>query len=74
MKKGGYIIDDNFDEIDYMRFVYQKSAYDSDVLKLTIIPTYSCNFTCPYCYEGNYTIRKDNLFMSFEVEDAIAIM
>ena len=72
MKKGGYIIDDSFDEIDYMKFVYQKSAYDSDVLKLTIIPTYSCNFACPYCYEGNYTERKDNLFMSLKVEEAIA--
>ena len=72
MEKSGYIINDDFNELDYIEFMYQKSKYDSEYLKLTIMPTYSCNFACPYCYEGNYDNRKTNLMMTTEVEDAIA--
>lgn len=66
MKKGGFIIDDCFDELEFLKFKNYQGKFQKTSLHLTIAPTFSCNFACPYCYEN----AKDG-FMSQEVMDAI---
>ncbi len=66
MKKGGFIIDDCFDELEFLKFKNYQGKFRTDNLGLTIAPTFACNFACPYCYEN----AKDGV-MSQEVMDAI---
>lgn len=66
MKKGGFIIDDCFDELEFLKFKNYQGKFQTDNLSMTIAPTFACNFACPYCYEN----AKEG-FMSQEVMDAI---
>ncbi|CDZ23316.1 radical SAM protein [[Clostridium] cellulosi] len=52
MKDGGFIIDDDFDEISFLKYRSYQSKFGSTGLGLTIAPTLACNFACPYCYES----------------------
>jgi uncharacterized protein len=51
LKKHRFIIDYNVDEMAEIRQSYTCACTD-DTLRLTIIPTISCNMCCHYCYEG----------------------
>lgn len=66
MKKGGFIIDDCFDELEFLKFKSYKGKFQTDSFSMTIAPTFACNFACPYCYEN----AKDGL-MQQDVMDAI---
>lgn len=67
MVKQGYIVDDNKDEL--YDIVQWSRMVDSDkrIAYLTILPTETCNFTCPYCFI--YTFRERH--MKPEVYDNI---
>lgn len=49
--KGGFLIDESFDEKSLIEFNYNKCLYSDKNLVLTIVPTESCNMRCLYCYE-----------------------
>ncbi|MGN1388074.1 MAG: radical SAM protein [Bulleidia sp.] len=66
MEEGGYIIDDCADELRELRFRNMNGKFQSQNLGLTIAPTLSCNFACPYCYEDRRVV-----FMDTEVQDGI---
>ena len=66
MKGGGFVIDDCFDELEFLRFKNCQGKFNTDRFSLTIAPTFSCNFACPYCYEN-----AKNSFMKQDVIDAI---
>lgn len=66
MKKGGFIIDDCFNEIDFLKFKSYQGKFRTDNIGLTIAPTFACNFACPYCYENT-----KNEIMSQDVMDSI---
>jgi uncharacterized protein len=51
MKYAGFVIDDSLDEIGRLAEIQQKQRANMDNLHLTIAPTLSCNFGCPYCFE-----------------------
>lgn len=55
----GYIIDENFDEITYLRYSSYTEKYGLKALNLTIAPTLKCNFACPYCYEEEQNVSMD---------------
>ncbi len=63
---GGYLIDDDFDELDALRLEYYSDRFNDNTLNLTIAPTMRCNFRCEYCYEEHLKID-----MSKEIQDAI---
>ena len=68
LKKGGFLIDDDFDEIAKLRHRLLSRRYQSSHFALTIAPTSDCNFRCIYCYE------KDRLrpsYMNQEVVDHV---
>ena len=48
---GGYLIDDDMNELDFIKHGILASRFSSKVMNLTIAPTSNCNFRCPYCYE-----------------------
>ena len=69
MKHGGYIIDDDIDEIERIKFFRNYEKYKDTGLALTIAPTLECNFKCIYCYE---TPKKG--FMSDVVQNSLIKM
>lgn len=51
-KENGFLIDDNFNEIEFIRYNMYKDRFDKSALALVIAPTSNCNFRCPYCFES----------------------
>jgi uncharacterized protein len=51
MLEGNFIVNDEFDELKSIKFRHFNGKYNGGSLGLTIAPTLSCNFACPYCYE-----------------------
>lgn len=68
LKKGGFLVDDNVNELDLLKYNHTRERYSvGGHVGLTIGVTTACNFKCTYCYEK---IDKPD-FMSREVEDKI---
>lgn len=65
---GGFLLEEDIDELELIRNSLLMSRYSTDFLGLTIAPTSNCNFRCPYCYEKD-VLRPSN--MSDEVADGI---
>ncbi len=51
--KTGFIIEFDYDEIDYLRLNYIKEMSLNSFYRLTINPTLECNFSCWYCYQNH---------------------
>lgn len=68
---GGFLVEDNFDELAVIRHNMYASRFSTNTLKLTIAPTADCNFRCPYCYERD--VLKDKQ-MTDDVENKIIEM
>lgn len=49
MKKDGYIIDKDIDELSLIRYQNRMQIFGDNRLHLTINPTLDCNLTCWYC-------------------------
>lgn len=50
-RQGGFILDDDADELKILKYAYNSIKYDRMGLGFTIAPTLRCNFACTYCYE-----------------------
>lgn len=48
LKKGSFLIEDDFDEKKLLRYIMFKGRSNSKGLALTIAPTLNCNFACTY--------------------------
>lgn len=68
LKKGGYVLDDDIDELKILKSNILQSRYRSDFLSLTIAPTSNCNFRCVYCYEKE---SLKNSRMSEQTQDEL---
>lgn len=51
LKKGGFILEDNINELELLKLTRLQGQYNSSSLGLTLAPTLGCNFNCVYCYE-----------------------
>lgn len=67
MLKQGYIVDKDKDELKDIATWSKVADKENNVAYLTILPTETCNFTCPYCFI--YTFRDKH--MKPEVYDNI---
>ncbi|QNO13855.1 4Fe-4S cluster-binding domain-containing protein [Alkalicella caledoniensis] len=65
--KGGFMIDNQTDELELIRLNMLRSRYSSRIWQITIAPTMNCNFDCIYCFEKGY---RDGI-MSKEVQDSV---
>lgn len=62
MKRVGFLVDDNMDELHMLEMNYNLSKNQKSGLGLVIAPTMACNFACPYCFEGIQTgIMSENI-------------
>lgn len=66
MKAGGYIVEDDLDELENLKMVNFRGKFGGKGLSLVIAPTLSCNFACPYCFEN-----PSKGVMSAEVQKAL---
>lgn len=74
LKKGGFLIPEDLDELDAIRAAHYQARFGNNGFGLTIIPTVNCNFACDYCYESReiHSLPKEmGAFMSDEVCDNI---
>lgn len=62
----GLVVDDNVDEVRYLRVRNRIARYQSNVAGLTIAPTLDCNFQCTYCFQDRKTT-----YMSEVVAEAV---
>ena len=51
LKQGGFVLDDEADELKILKFAYNSNKYNRLGIGFTIAPTLRCNFACTYCYE-----------------------
>ena len=69
LTKQGYLMDIKEEEQLYRsRYLDFIDSRDDDEIQLFFVPNYSCNFTCTYCYQDEYTTAKQGL--TAEVIDA----
>ncbi len=47
-----FIVDDDFDELEYYKLEWNRSLYASGILRHTIILNLACNCDCPYGFEN----------------------
>ena len=52
LKRGGFIIEDDFDETDHLKSRFNNYKYTDEFLRFTIVMTTACNFACTYCYQS----------------------
>lgn len=62
----GFVVEDNIDEIENLRFQHFHQKYNNEYMSITIAPTMDCNFACKYCFEEH----KKNV-MSDKVQTAL---
>lgn len=67
IKEGGFIIDDDLDELGKTKISHYINRYMNDGFFITISPTSSCNFSCKYCYQTD----KQTVFMTRDTEQLI---
>lgn len=51
LKQGGFVLDDEVDELKILKYVYNSNKYNRTGIGFTVAPTMHCNFACTYCYE-----------------------
>lgn len=51
MEQNGFLIEQGYNEKNYIKVNSYRNRYNKDTLILTIAPTLACNLNCPYCYE-----------------------
>jgi len=59
LQANGIVVPDDCDEYAMITHMFRSSRYNHNDLAITIVPTYECNFACPYCYERDLRGRYD---------------
>ncbi len=64
----GYLIDEEKEEkLFRQKYLDFLDARERSEIQIFFVPNYSCNFSCPYCYQKEYQLNTDTL--RFEVVD-----
>lgn len=65
-RENGLVVDDELDELDLLKRVYEAAHNNKHSARITICPTLDCNFSCPYCYE-----RREKGRMSEIIQEGV---
>lgn len=57
----GIIIEDELNEQDAYKLMYEGSKYNTTSTTLHVITTYACNLACIYCYEGKGELEHKSM-------------
>lgn len=64
-----FLLEDDFDELSYVRYRVTEERFDASQLGLVITPTLGCNFSCHYCFEekqpGAMSRENQNRLLAF---------
>lgn len=63
----GYIIDEKRDELEEIKYMFEKTYFDEDLLNVVLVPSLNCNFKCPYCFEKDHLCGKQDIKNYFKV-------
>ncbi len=65
----GYLVDPEAEKASfrkaYLKFLDER---ETDEVQLFFVPNYSCNFSCSYCYQGDYQVK--GVLMDKDIIDA----
>lgn len=64
--KNGFVVDDNRDELEEIKYIYQQKYFDTEFFNIVLVPSLACNFKCPYCFEKDFE-NKTNIKKYFDV-------
>ncbi len=53
LRKCGILVNYDENELQKLKYAYNKDKYDDKFISLVVYPTLNCNFDCHYCYEDN---------------------
>lgn len=62
----GMLIDEIENEIEILKNRFSRGKYSNDKVEITIIPSFSCNFSCVYCYQ-----EMDTELMDIKMQDNV---
>jgi uncharacterized protein len=68
LAKGGFLVEDDFNELDFFKVRSHMERFQSTASGVTIALTSKCNFRCPYCFED----VENGVTAGGEVEEGIA--
>jgi len=51
LRKMGFLVDDDIDELMLFKHWYRREKYASSKTKAIVLTTYKCNFRCRYCFQ-----------------------
>jgi uncharacterized protein len=57
--EGRYLVEDEFDELEFLKVRNRRCRFDKNTFFLTIAPTLGCNFRCEYCFESQRPERMN---------------
>lgn len=52
LKDNGILIEDELDEKEVFRYLFERGKHVSQTAGFHVITTYACNLACAYCFEG----------------------
>ena len=67
LAKNGFVVNDDRDELSEIKYMYEQKYFDNGFLNIILVPTLSCNFNCPYCFEKNYNCSNTNVTRYYEI-------
>lgn len=47
-------------EREMMEYLFYRKYFDSKEMRIMLIPSFTCNLSCPYCFEKDYEPRPQN--------------
>lgn len=68
--KKGILVNEKKDELAELKKNYLFNKADKKHLRITLVPSFLCNFKCPYCFE--HKLRSNSKIIDFSVLDKYA--
>lgn len=64
--ENGFIVEEDVNEYKVLKESFEKFKENKDTLYITLLPTFMCNFRCPYCFEGSES-KNNTKIINFNI-------